>query len=96
MLARQIIIKAPTESFLDNWDFTHDLSAGETMTNGSVVVSPAGLSASVTGTSGSIVQVSLSGGTQDIDYTVTLTGTTSLSHTLLMTAVVQVRIARTP
>lgn len=99
-------LKHPSESRVYGVDFTRLLTAGETLTGTpTVTVSPSGVTATspavnsstfedddeVTIAVGKGVQVRLAGGSDSVDYLVTVTVGTSQSNTLVVIAPLQVR-----
>ena len=104
--AERVLVKHPSESVLFGVDFGKLLASGETLSGVTVTASPAGLtigspavqvSAFVDEFTGLTVaanegaKVRISSGTAGIDYTLTVTGTTSASNTRVFVATLQVR-----
>ena len=104
--AERVLWKHPSESVLFGVDFGPLLAAGETLSGVTVSASPAGLtigspavqsSAFVDEYTGATVaanegaKVRISGGTADVDYVLTVTGSTSGSNTRVFVATLQVR-----
>ena len=81
-----------TRSIIMDWTGNADLASDETLASvGSPDVSPSGLTASGEAVSGTEAQVTVSGGTANTDYAVTLTCTTSASQILVGEVLVEVR-----
>ena len=104
--AERVLWKHPSESCLFGVDFGPLLAAGETLSGVTVSASPAGLtigspavqsSAFIDEFTGATVaanegaKVRISGGTADVDYVLTVTGSTSGSNTRVFVATLQVR-----
>ena len=90
----QILQKTPdeTRSVILDWTGNPDIASGETLASvDTPTVSPSGLTASGEAVSGTEAQVTVSGGTANTDYAVTLTCTTSASQILVGEVLVEVR-----
>jgi hypothetical protein len=80
--APQILIKAESESYLANFDWTDVVATGETVSSATVTAVPTTLTIGSPGLSDAIVQVRLSGGTGDDVYELKCVAVTSLGNTL--------------
>lgn len=92
--APQVFAKTPNEVVIKDFEFAGDeLSTGETLSAVvSVTITPGGsLTSSNHVVSGTRAQVTLSGGTDGVDYDVLAKVTTSLSQTLEGCGRIQVR-----
>ena len=81
--APQVLIKAETESYRANFDFSEVLTTGETVSSSVVTAVPATLTIGTPSHSGAVVQVRLSGGTGNDEYAVTCVAQTSLGNTIV-------------
>lgn len=79
----QTLYKQPSESRIYTMDFSANMSSGETLVAvTSFTVSPAGLTYTSATPSGQVVAMRLSGGTDDVQYKITVVVTTSAGNTL--------------
>lgn len=87
-----VLTKQPDERRIQEFDYTRALSSGDTLSSAALKsVSPSGVSVSSVSVSSPSVYFIVSGGTDDTDYTVTLTVDTTLGESFEDELLVKIR-----
>lgn len=79
--AAQVLVKAESDSFLAQFDWSENLATGETITSATVTATPATITVGSPTCSGPLVQIRLTGGVGDAVYQIKCVAVTSLGNT---------------